>query len=231
MAFLNIFSKKKIKEKSKTLIIVDHREKNSLVITELISLGAKIEWKQLQVADYIIGDIAIERKTGTDFISSMITKRIFSQIEDLKQYDRSLIMVESYQDIDLTESKLSENAIRGLILSLTLDHKIPIIFTKDPKETAIFISLLARRKKSEISLRSKLKMPDNQRLQFILEGFPLIGPKTAKKLLEKYETIKNIINAPKEEMKSLLGKKADKFLELINKAYIKQDKKYENNTQ
>ncbi|MDO8508863.1 MAG: ERCC4 domain-containing protein [Nanoarchaeota archaeon] len=217
--FHNIFSNKKIKEQPKVKIIVDHREKNSLVISELMSQGIDIEFRQLEVADYIIGDIAIERKTGIDLIGSMITKRIFFQLESLKQYDRSLIIIESYQDINLSESKLSENAIRGLILSLALEHRIPLIFTKDPKETATFIALLTRRKKSEISLRSKIPMSDSKTLQFIIEGFPSIGPVTAKKLLSKYKSLKSIVNAPEDEIKSLLGKKADIFLDLLKLEY------------
>ena len=221
MPFHNIFSKKPLKEKPpiSQKIIVDHREKNSLVISKLASLGIEIEFRQLEVADYIINNIAIERKTMSDLISSMINKRLFSQLGNLKQYENPLLIIENYQNLDLSETKLNENAIRGLLLSISIDYKIPIIFSKDEKETALFIFLLAKKKKSEISLRSKIQISDSQRLQFILEGFPSIGPKTAKKLLSKYKTLKNIVNTKENEIESFLGKKADKFLELINKIY------------
>jgi len=48
-------------------------------------------------------------------------------------------------------------------------------------------------------------------MQFIIEGFPGIGPKTAKKLLEKFKTMKNIFNAPLEDLQKEIGKKADIF--------------------
>ena len=222
MAFHDIFSKKKTKEKHEKTsqnIIVDNREKNSLVIANLLALNIKLEFQQLEIADYIIGNTAIERKTISDLISSMLNKRIFSQLENLKQYPNPLLIIENYQNLDLSETKLNENAIRGLLLSISIDHKIPIIFSKDEKETALFLSLLAKKKKTEISLRAKIKISDSKKLQFILEGFPSIGPKTAKKLLNKYKTIKSIINAPENEIRLLLGKKADKFLELLNKIY------------
>ena len=67
-------------------IIVDQREKNSLVAHELIHLGARIKFERLPVADYLIGNIAVERKTTSDFISSMINKRLLRQLEEIQQY-------------------------------------------------------------------------------------------------------------------------------------------------
>ena len=58
----NIFSEKKIKEKIKPKILIDYREKNSLV-PSILSKDFEIEFKQLPVADYIINNTAIERKT------------------------------------------------------------------------------------------------------------------------------------------------------------------------
>lgn len=223
MPFFNIFSKKLIKNKTEIQqkIIVDNREKNSLVIAELINLNLKLEYRQLPIADYIIGEIAIERKTISDLISSMLNKRLFQQLENLKQYKKSLLILEGYENLNLKDTNLNENAIKGLLLSISLDNRIPILFSKNEKETALFLSLIAKKKKTEISLRAKLQMSDSQRLQFILEGFPSIGPKTAQKLLLKYKTIKNIINAPYEELISILGKKADIFLSLLEKKYNK----------
>ena len=221
MTFFDIFSKKKIKNKVREAqkIIVDNREKNSLVIAELANLNQPIEYRQLSIADYIIGNIAIERKTINDFISSMLNKRIFPQLENLKQYEKSLLIIENYQNMNLEQTNLNENAIKGLLLSISLDYKIPLIFTKDEKDTATFLSLIARKKKTEISLRAKIPMSDTKRIQFILEGFPNIGPKTAKKLLKKFKSIKNIANASFEELTEVLGKKAESFKKLLEKTY------------
>lgn len=217
--FHSIFTKRKLKPKEKHNIIADNREKNSLVIAELIALDIKVEFKQLEIADYLVGDIAIERKTASDLISSIFNKRIFSQIENLKKYEKSLMIVENLQSIDQEETDINEKIIKGLFLSITLEHGIPILLSKNEKDTALLLSLIVKKKKTEASLRAKPIMEDSKRLQFILEGFPGIGPKTAQKLLAKYKTIKNIINAPEDELKSLLGKKSEKFIELIYKIY------------
>jgi len=222
----NIFSRKKvqIQPKEKKKIIVDYREKNCLIPYELIDLGVDVEFKELKIGDYIAGDVIIERKTISDFISSMLNKRIFTQIEDLKQFESKLLIIEGIEERELyndnSEGGVNANAIRGFLLSITLKHKIPIIFTKNSEDTAKYLFILLNKKENEMSLNAKKKARNKkEQIQFILEGFPGIGPKTAKKLLKEFGTLQNVINADMEQVKKIIGKKADSFIELINRNY------------
>lgn len=227
----DIFSKKREKEekyptKEKQKIIIDYREKNSLVASKLIKLGLGVEFKELKVGDYIVNNTIIERKTVEDFISSMINKRILRQIEDLKQLDKKLLIIEGIEEKELyneySENNLgvNPNAIRGFLLSITLKHKIPLIFTKNHEDSAIFMWILSRKKEKEASLKAKkTNLNKKEQLQFIIESFPGIGPKTSKKLLKEFGNVQNIINAPAENLRDLLGKKTDLFLEIINRKY------------
>lgn len=218
--FLDPFSKKKIIPKSTNLpkIIVDHREKNSLVISELYEIGFQIEFKQLPVADYLIGSTAIERKTLSDFKSSIINKRITQQLLELKQYPIPILVLEGLESEDPYSGSLHENAFRGFILSVIKDYKVPIIYTLNEKDTAKYISVLAKKQpKKEFSLRaSKINLSEKERLQFILEGFPQIGPTTAKKLLKHFKTLKNLANTSESDLKEVIGKKAETLYKLIN---------------
>ena len=222
MPFFNIFSKKQPSPEKKLKIIVDNREKNSLVIPELLNQNFEIEYKQLPVADYLINNIAIERKTIQDLKSSIINKRIMQQLLELKQYPSHLLLIEGFSDENIYAPPLHENAIRGFLLSIALEFQTPMIFTQNAKDTVKYFSIIAKKKpSSEPSLRpSKIFLSENEQAQFILEGFPGIGPKTAQLLLEKFKTIKNIINAPEEEIKSLLGKKANNFLNFENNYHL-----------
>lgn len=230
--FLDIFGKRKTKKEriiEKPKVEVDYREKNSLVGTSLIALGMDVEFKELKVADYLVKGVAIERKTILDFISSVKNKRLQNQLEELQQYPNKLLIIEGIEEEELYSDDFFEkekmgmhpNAIRGLLLSILLKHKIPIIFTKDAKDTAKFIAVLAKKpeKEMETSLNiSKKTLNKKQRLQFILESFPNIGPKTAKKLLKEYKTLAQIFNAPLDELKEKIGKKAEIF-ELLKEKY------------
>lgn len=269
----DIFSKRertinlKNEPEEKPKIFADYREKNSLVPSELVSLGIEVEFKELKVADFIVRNVAVERKTISDFISSMINKRLLKQLEELQQYEKKLLIIEGideqelysddenksmrfhrrhletavpqFEEIQKTSkvssfevpenfsfsekpagSFLHPNAIRGFLLSILLRHNIPILFTKDYKDTAKFLSLIAKKEAHEMSTRAVKKSRNKkEQMQYILEGFPGIGPKTAKKLLEQFKSIKNIINAPEEELKDILGKKAEIFFKIIEENY------------
>ncbi|MCL5018243.1 MAG: helix-hairpin-helix domain-containing protein [Candidatus Pacearchaeota archaeon] len=215
----NIFSKKTEKPKVETekqKVIADYREKSSLVASELISLGIEVEFRELKVADYLVNNVAIERKTISDFISSMINQRIKRQLEEIQQYEKKFLIIEGIDEQELysddSTEGVSANAIRGFLLSIILKFRIPVIFTKNFEDTARFINVLARKKEKESSLNvSKKTLNKKERMQFILEAFPGVGPKTAKKLLEEFKTIKNIMNASAENLEKAIGKKAEVF--------------------
>ena len=216
--------KKKIKKEE--VIIIDYRERNSLGPAELVESGFNIAFENLKVADYIVRDVAIERKTVNDFISSMKTRRLIKQLEELQQYEKRLLIVEGIDEQELyTDSEefigMHPNSVRGFLLSILLKHKVPIIFTKNYEDTVKFISLIAKKKtNNEISLNVKKKsLSKKEQLQFIIESFPNIGPKTAKKLLKKFKTIKDLINASEKELKDIVGKKAELVYKLINQKY------------
>jgi len=202
---LDIFSKvtPKPRDTKETLkITADIREKNSLVISELVSLGVEIEIKYLKVADYIVKGVAVERKTVSDFISSMISRRLLNQLEELGQYTNRLLIVEGIYEQELYSDDYSENR-KGM----------------HPNSIRGFLLSIARKKPTEIPLNvNKKSLNKKERMQFILEGFPGIGPKTARKLLKKFGTIEKIINAPESELQEVLGKKAEVF-KIIKERY------------
>jgi Fanconi anemia group M protein len=225
MQFENIFSKSKKKEKpiTKPKIIVDTREKQSLVASNLIHEGCEVEYKILHVGDYIVKNTVIERKTISDFISSMLNKRLNRQLNNLKDQKSKLLLIEGIDEQELyhSESGVSENSVRGYLLSILLNYQIPILFTKNHEDTAKFLKVLALKptKEREMGINDKPK-PRNvkEQLQYLMEGFPNIGPKTAKKLLKEFGTFKNIINTPIEDLEKLIGKKSESF-KLSEKVY------------
>ena len=143
------------------------------------------------------------------------------QLKELKQYPLHALLIEGLDYHDPYNGIIHANAYRGFLLSTAIEYNIPLIFTYNEKDTAQYLQVLAKKKKSpEPSIRAtKILLTPKEQQQFILEGFPNIGPKSAKKLLKKFKSIKRITNASKKELKIVLGKKVEEFHKLINKWY------------
>jgi Fanconi anemia group M protein len=141
----------------------------------------------------------------------MISKRLILQLRELSRVKNKLFLLEGR--IDEEKTNFNPNAIRGMLLSICLEINIPLIFTKDSKETADYLFLISKKQKksSEVSLHSRKGLTKKEKIQYILESLPNIGPSTSKKLLKKYKTLSSIFNLPPEELKKEIGKKADSF--------------------
>ena len=209
------------------MIVIDIHEPYDLV--ELLKKrGAQVKVKKLDVADYVIGNIGVERKSFQDFFRSIIDKRIFSQLERMKEaYEKHILILEG--DLQTALYTISNpNVILGEIISIILDMNIGIIYSRDKEETVNILYMIwrrIRREKRETVLRYKPKiMSKKERLLFILEGFPGIGDKLAENILNHYGTIRNFATTSLSELMDIEGigeKKAKDIIEILTLDYRK----------
>ncbi len=220
----------KVKAKSKPTkvsIYADSREGNSTIIRNLDQIGVKVEIREMAVGDYqISNDVIIERKTTKDFRSSIVDKRLFKQATLMREEFKKPIMI--IEGNDLYAGFLDPNAIRGAIASIAIDFGISIIPTRNSDDTAAMIKRIAfteqKGNNTPIQIRTERK-PDNiwEQQQFIIESLPNIGPVTAKKLLEKFGTVKNVLNASAEDLQEVEGiglKTAENIVKVIDSKYL-----------
>ena len=134
---------KKFIEKTDSTIYVDSRESNSGITKLLHDIGLNLKIKTLSSADFIISDrVGIERKTPKDFINSMIDKRLFTQLRGLREnFEKPLIIIEGTEDI-FSIRNIHPNAIRGMLSTITISYGIPIVYTKNPKDTAELLKVI-----------------------------------------------------------------------------------------
>jgi len=211
-------------ESDRIIVYADIREKDSGVASLLKELGCEVVERQLEVGDYIPGkEIVIERKTVSDFLSSIVDGRISKQLINMAEsYEKPLVMVEGSVD-ELFESRnIHRNAVIGMLTSIALNYRVPLLFTESARETAQYIFVIAKReqmgKGTDLRLRlgrKGLTLPEQQR--FVIESLPLIGPKTAVSLLKKFGSIKGIVNAEEKQLQEVdnLGKKKAKLLKKV----------------
>ena len=190
-------------------IIADTREFKSSVVRHLATWDVIIESKQLDVGDYLISErVGIERKEVDDFLSSMMDGRLFSQVKALKgAYQSPLIIIEG--ESLFNRRRISADAIRGALASITTDFGVPLMFTASDEETARFILALVKREIAEgrkPGIRGeKGTMLVQERQQFIIEGLPNISGVIAQRLLSHFGSVRAVLEASEKELMEVQG--------------------------
>lgn len=202
-------------------IVVDERERNSRVPDLLKSMGVFVDYKQLLVGDYIVSsETIIERKTIHDLISSVFDGRLFIQCSDLiNHYSKPIIIIEgNLTDLDTREdiqsdSKLIVDKLRvayETLIKIALDFRIPVLYTNSIFYTAELLVLLTSnqfRSKDNGPLLKKIKKSNPFFLQqlYVLTSLPGVGTKVATRLLDKFQSPRNVLNASIAELARVPG--------------------------
>ena len=180
----------------------------------------------MDIADYLLSErVAVEHKTVKDFVDSIIDGRLLSQLSALRKYERPLVIIEGEEDIYF-QRKIHPNAIRGALATTIISYGIPLIQTKNHKETTGLLLMIARREadptRKDAVFHTFKPLTDKELQEYIISAFPGVGSILAKPLLKKFGTIRNIVNAGEEELKQveLIGdKKAKRIKEVVEKDY------------
>ncbi|MCS7118811.1 MAG: DEAD/DEAH box helicase [Archaeoglobaceae archaeon] len=212
-------------------ILVDSREMRSEVVKYLRDSGVALEVKNLEVADYILSDrVAIERKTVEDLSESVIEDRIFQQMIKLKSYQRPILLIEG----DNIYQRLHPNAIRGAMATIAVDFGIPIIRTKDEKDTAEFLLAIAKREQEErrreiVEHFAKTKRTLREEQEYVVSAVSSVGGVIAKNLLEHFQTIERIATADEKELMKVpkVGEKTAKRIRILMTTPYSEADKYD----
>jgi len=213
----------------KERMYVDTREFRSKVVKILFE-DYEVVPVQLSVGDYVLSDrVAVERKTTGDFLESIRDGRLFEQVKKLKdEYRTSVLIVEGNS---LFSRNFHENSIYGAIASIITDFNVPIIFTRNPEETAKLLKALHRRERAErreIALHKERKpMTLEERQRYIVESLPSVSAKLSQRLLEQFGSVRKVMNAEVSELVDVKGigrKTAEEIHWVINEKYKKKEK-------
>jgi ERCC4-type nuclease len=215
-------------KEDKVKIFADFREKGSGVIKELIEQEVDLKLESLPNADYILSSrVGVEFKTVEDFVESIIDGRLLEQIKNLRiNFERPLLIIEGVEDI-YSIRNVHANAIRGMLAAIAVGYGVPILYTKNFKDSAQLLNIIAKREQEESSKdfsfhSEKKNLSIKEQQEFIVSSLPGVGSVLARPLLKYFKSVKNLINAPKEELEKVEGigeKKAEKIKEIVDREY------------
>ena len=211
-------------------VVVDEREKASGVPDELAKLNVRVYFSRLPVADYVLNpEVAVERKSVRDLVSSVYDSRIFYQAAKISAaYAKPFLLVEG-------DSKEVEGLVRnlksfyGAIANVTIAYGLRVIYTANPRETALAISELLVHARAKPLARIPSEVPRKAQsapLQqvYLVSSLPGVGRRLAEKLLAKYGTPRRVMALTAGELAMMEGigwKRAEKIKGVLDSKYVR----------
>lgn len=206
---------KLLKPVGKIVIVSDFREKE--VIEHLKKLGVTINEQSLEVGDFAASErVIIERKTHSDFVSSIIDGRVFEQAKAMKEnFEKPIMLIEGYSN-----REINENALKGAVASLLVDFGISILSTKNPLDTAKTIYWIAKKEQAEgrgVAVKVGKKPKTEREIQeFVVGSMPGVSTTLAKRLLEHFGSVDKVLTASEHELLKVKGMKKSTVKKIRN---------------
>ena len=205
-------------------IVVDDRERPSGVVAELEKAGkAMVKVEHLSVGDYCVdGAVLIERKTAADFAQSLMDGRLFSQAGRMSSSPFRPAYIIEGTSTEWSGLGVSREALQGALVTLMLIFDVPVFRSTEPAETARLIyyigSQLVRLRDPGYTpyRQAKAKRKKTRQLR-VLQSLPGIGADRAKKLLERFGTVRACFTATPAELSEVegIGSKTAAAIDLV----------------
>lgn len=185
-------------------LTVDRRERGK-IIKDLEALPSlTLEYGDLDVGDYIAGpEVAVERKSATDFILSIVDESLYEKAAKLKsRYARAAYVVEG----DLFTRRFHQKAfdVHRALAYLAVHFGMPVITSPNSEQTAMILYLMAveATRDEPIRLRPPGPEPVVEAAPFFLEGLPGIDSERAEKLLDTFGSVSAVLAADRDALRA-----------------------------
>jgi len=224
------------------MLTIDSREKEGSKLVELVEAKAKAlaiptEKKWIEVGDYVYDDVCFEAKSSIDFLGSVLSKRIWTQIDNMDRHYKTNVVIiygtikeaidaiieNSYSKMPTASRKIIfNNKFLGALGRITLDTDVKAFWVPTEKEAALIITSVCKMKPIDRDVIRpqviKRISTDDLRLD-VLTSIKGISIKKAKALLNKFGSIVEIAHTPANEISSIDGigpTIASRVLEVLN---------------
>jgi len=210
------------------MLIIDSREKEGSKLVKLVeskarSLNIQTEKKWIEIGDYVFDDVCFEAKSTTDFLGSVISKRLWTQIDNMDRHYKTNIViiygtiqeaifnVKRYGKAKIQEparSIMLNNKFLGAIGRITLDTDVKAFWVPTEEEASLIITAICKMKPIQRDVIRpevfKRVTTDDLRLD-VLTSIKGVSIKKAKLLIKEYGSVMEIGEQTEEELQYLEG--------------------------
>jgi len=208
------------------MLTIDSREKSKLC--ELVMAKAKAmsiphEKKWIEIGDYVYDDVCFEAKSSIDFLGSVLSKRMWTQLDNMdRHYKTNVVIIHgSLQDaisavIQNSPSKMPigsrsmmlNNKFLGAIGRITLDTDVKPFWVSSEEEAAMIITAVCKMKpitRETIAPQIFKRITTDDLRIDLLSSIKGVSVKKAKELIKIHGSIMEVGECSAFELQSIEG--------------------------
>lgn len=204
-------------------MLVDHRERGSLIPKALKTAGLDVELTDLPVGDYVLGPgLAVERKGPADLGASIRDGRLFDQAIRLQSaFPQAVLIIEG------EPRWIAEDAWRGAVCRL-IEDGVTVLHSLDLADSAAWLVRLAKRaRRAAPSVRTegprRAPRHPSAQAEVMLSVVPGISTTMARSLLATFGSLEALAAATPDELRGHPGigrVRAARLAEALTGSYI-----------
>lgn len=209
------------------MIIIDTREPNDII--KSLKAKIKIEEDFIEVGDYLLPNgYAIERKKGRDLMSSVMSNRLFEQLNNLYDFEHPILVIiedNKWKDFYFSKGRYIHKQYIGMMTTLAAKYpKLKVIQMENDEEFIAFIEGLHKKltedgnneRPKPIMRKARSLKTRKENLLCATQG---ISVTSAKRLLKEYKTIENLCAADIKDImriKKISKKQAENVYKILH---------------
>ncbi len=208
------------------MLVIDSREKSKLaklVMQKARGLNIQYEQRWIEIGDYVYDDVCFEAKSATDFLGSVMSKRLWTQLDNMdRHYQTNVVII--YGDMQEaimnviehspskmpigTRSIMLNNKFLGALGRIVLDTDVKPFWVQTEEEASLIITAVSKMKpltRDTIAPQIfKRITTDDMRID-LLSSIKGVSIKKAKQLIKQYGSIMEIGECSAYELQAIEG--------------------------
>lgn len=208
------------------MLIIDSRENSDLsrfVIRKAKNMRIPYEKKWIEIGDYVYDDVCFEAKSSTDFLGSVLSKRLWTQIDNMdRHYKTNVVIIHGNLDeaiFNVIQNSPSQmpiaarslrlnNKFLGAIGRLILDTDVKPIWVDTEEEAALIITAVCKMKpitRDAIAPQVFKRLTTDDLRIDLLSSIKGVSIKKAKELVKQFGSIMEIGECSAFELQAIEG--------------------------
>ncbi len=208
------------------MLIIDSRENSrlsKLVMQQAKAIKVPCEKRWIEIGDYVFDNVCFEAKSTTDFLGSVMNKRLWTQLDNMdRHYETNVVII--YGDMQeaihnviqhspskmpiATRSIMLNNKFLGAIGRIVLDTDAKPFWVKSEEEAALIITAVSKMKpitRETIAPQIFKRITTDDLRIDLLSSIKGVSIKKAKQMINQFGSIMEIGECSAYELQAIEG--------------------------